>query len=196
MQNCNTVRRRALDFLAALNEMGYSKEIPLNEAKDLFSRVLDIWDRASLKAYFGVKAHTTKRLVQRTAIYRSTSTISNKDIYLSEKFETCPGYLEKMGLVSYSLKGKVWFMKIETANLVPQLVKAGCGFINNFSLSPYSVGSSTCGETVESLTCGYTNELETKQQLQKGREKTGSVDLEDGTQSLAYLEQLRKAKTV
>jgi hypothetical protein len=191
MQNCNTVRKRALHYLAALKENGFTNELPLDQAKSLFSQILDIWDRTSIKAYFGVKAHTTKRIVQRMAIYRTTSTISNKDIFLTERFETSPGYLEKMGLVSYEMKGKTWFMKLESPSLVPQLGKVVGGFISNFSLSPYS--SENIENESEAKRNDSYNILETKQQLQNEREKTGGVQSEEETLAVEYLNILAEA---
>jgi hypothetical protein len=193
MQNCSTVRKRCITFLSELKRLGYER-IPLDQAKNLFSQILDVWDRTTLKAYFGVKAHTNKRIVQRTAIYRSTATISNKDVILSERIETSPGYLEKMGLVSYELKGQVWFLKIESAVLIPQLMKADVS-MRNFSLSHLEGVITPKGKECEKTVFGgcLTKELENKQQLQNEREKTGSVESEDDTQPLAYLHVLKEA---
>jgi hypothetical protein len=133
MRNCSTVRKRALHYLAALKENGISNELPLEQAKNLFSQILDIWDRTSLKAYFGTQAHHSTQSFRRRARYQS-GIVSFKTIELSQDILTNPGYLEKMGLVSYELKGHVWFMKIESAVLVPQLMKADVS-MRNFSLS-------------------------------------------------------------
>ena len=62
----------------------------------------------------------------------------------------------------------------------------------DFSLSPYSVGSGE-RETEERLSESY-NELETKQQLQKEREKTGGVSENRHTPQIEpYLEFLAEA---
>jgi hypothetical protein len=98
-----------------------------------------------------------------------------------------------MGLVSYELKGKVCFLKIENAVLVPQLMKADES-IKNFSLSHNTeVLTSWRGKEGELGTVPPDRELENKQQLQNEREKTGSVGSEGDTQPLAYLRVLKEA---
>jgi hypothetical protein len=193
MQKCNTVRKRAITFLTTLKQLGYQR-IPLEQAKTIFSQTLGLWDRTTLKAYFGTKAHTTKHLVQRTAIYRTTSTVSNKDIWLSQRVETSPGYLEKMGLVTYELKGQTWFMKLsENAVVVPQLMKVVDESMRDFSLSPYSAVSDVSAEVSMKVTYDRSNELETKQQLKDEREKSGSTETEECRHTMVYLEHLAKA---
>jgi len=129
----NTVRRTAIQFILGLRSQGYTNELPLQDAKQLFSLITDKWDRMTLKAYFGTVAHRSKRVINQRSQYAS-GTVSFKTIELTQNTVSNPGYLERMGLVSYNLKGSVWFMKVENSVLVPQLMKVD-GSINNFSLS-------------------------------------------------------------
>lgn len=206
MQNCNTVRKRALHYLATLKENGFSNELPLEQARNLFSQILGIWDRTTLKAYFGAQAHQSTQRLRRRAQYQS-GVVSFKTIELSRDISAYPGYLERMGLVSYSLKGKLWFMKIESAVLVPQLMKVDVS-MRNFSLSPIeaitnvrvndadSMTQTLKGSRSASFLAAPNIEVEKKQtnnNLQDEREKTGSVECEDSTQTLAHLKVLAEA---
>lgn len=137
-RNCNTVRRRAINYLLTLREMSYTNELPLDEAIDLFSQITDQWDRLTIKAYFGTKKHTSRKKIFRQAVYGNTGIVSNKDITLIQDIPTTPGYLEKMGLVTYNLKGNIWFMKVENRVLIPQLMKAESS-MKNISLSSNSI---------------------------------------------------------
>jgi len=95
---------------------------------------LGICDRASLKAYFGVQTHVSRRSVERLARYQS-GTVSLKTIELMQRIPRQTGYLESFGLVSFELKGKTWFMNLQKeAILVPTLVKTVAS-MQNFSLS-------------------------------------------------------------
>jgi len=204
MQNCKTVRRRAIEYLITLTENGITYELPLEKAKTLFSQILDVWDRTTLKAYFGTQTHRSTQRFRRRAQYQSGVT-SMKTIELSQDISASPGYLEKMGLVSYELKGHVWFMKIESAVLVPQLMKVDVS-MKNISLSPIDVetnymailpkGKGSEGKPILEV-FPKREDIDTinKQKnnnLQGEREKTGSVEGEDDTQPLEYLRVLQE----
>ena len=134
-RKCNTVRRRAIEFVTAIDV----KELPLETARELFSEYIGLYDRTTLKAYFGTIKHTSKRKIFRRATYGGNNTVSNKFIELSQDIETTKGYLEKMGLVHYELRGKTWFMIVNRdAVLVPQLYERKQLFMENISLSPNS----------------------------------------------------------
>lgn len=121
-------------FIDQLRAMGYSLEIPLEQAKQLFSEINDIWDRTSLKAYFGTLPGESEREIEREAVYAS-GTRSKKTIYLRQKIAKTKGYLEKLNLVSYERHGKVWFIVLENPQIVPIIVKANKS-IDKISLAP------------------------------------------------------------
>jgi hypothetical protein len=169
----NIVRRRATNFILSLN----AKQIPLEKAKELFSEYTGLFDRTTLKAYFGTKEHKATRNFRRIARY-PTGTYSFKDIELTEEIPTKRGYLEKLGLVHFELRGKTWFMIVDRdAVLVPQLYKRKQLFMKNISLSPNSQNDSfslrerarenRCEKVVSSSSI-----LETNNNLQDEREKS------------------------
>jgi hypothetical protein len=169
------VRRRAINFLRTID----AKELPVKKAKDLFSQVTDLWDRATKKAYFGTQEHVSKRDMDRIARY-GTGTFSFKHIELVQHVRNQRGYLEKLGLVHYELRGETWFMVIhQDAVLVPQLYKRKQLSMKNISLS--SNGSNNrliiARKEHEKTSHGFVsfnNTLETNNNLQDEREK--SVD--------------------
>ena len=165
----NTVRRTAIQFILGLRSQGYTNELPLQDAKQLFSLITDKWDRMTLKAYFGTVAHRSKRVINQRSQYAS-GTVSFKTIELTQNTLSNPGYLERMGLVSYNLKGNIWFMKVENSVLVPQLMKVD-GSNNNFSLShiPFIPKGKECEKT--DLGGCLTEELQTNNNLQSERDK-------------------------
>jgi hypothetical protein len=128
-----------------------------------------------------------------------SGTISFSTIELAHHVLMNLGYLERMGLVSYELKGNVWFLKIENAVLVPQFMKADVS-MRNFSLSHNTTqtvipkGNRSEGkpflevfpdrETIESVNKQKNNNL------QGEREKTSSAKSEDDTQATVYLKAL------
>ena len=134
-RGCNTVRTRSIQFLDQLRALAYSLEIPLDQAKQLFSEIIGAYDRTTLKAYFGTLPGKSTRLIRRTARYQ-TGTFSFKNIELTQDIPKTKGYLELLGLVSYEKRGKTWFMVVENRVLVPQLVKGSEGSIDKISLTP------------------------------------------------------------
>jgi hypothetical protein len=132
-----SVRRNCLTYIDELKKRGISNELPLEQAKELFSEIIDRWDRLTIKAYFGTKKHTSRTNIQRIARYAATGTYSFKNIELIRNVSTTKGYLEKMGLATFVLKGSVWFMKVNEAPLVPQLFRkdnSGVSSIDKISL--------------------------------------------------------------
>ena len=176
MTKCNTVRRRAIQYLLGLKERGYSNELPLQEAKQLFSEIVDVWDRYTIKAYFGTQAHRSHKQIKQRTNYAS-GTVSNKTIELTQDIAEYPGYLQRMGLVTYSLKGHIWFMKVENAVLIPQLMKAEKS-MRNLSLS-YSIHqneSEHCMATSQrDAPEGTLREKQTNNNLQGERDKFQKV---------------------
>ena len=178
MRNCNTVRKRATHFIESIIQNGI-KELPLPKAKDLFNQITDLWDRTTIKAYFGTHKHVSRQNIKRVARY-GTGTYSFKSIELIRDVETEKGYLEKLGLVHYELRGKTWFMIVNTdANLVPQLYERKQLPIENISLSPNGQNEPVSkGERARENRfekgVSVNNLLETNNNLQDEREK--SVD--------------------
>ena len=141
------VRQKAIRFLGALQRLGYVHEVPLEKAKDIFQLNTDTWDRASLKAYFGQLPGRSERIIDRTAHY-ATGTISIKKIKLRQDIQKKEGYLEKLGLVHYELRGRIWFLLVNEASVVPEIAKSSTSVqneavkasIDNFSLTPKGPG--------------------------------------------------------
>jgi hypothetical protein len=169
------VRRRSINYILNLKENGYKNELPREQAIEFFSETSGFYDRLTIKAYFGTVAHRSKRKFYQDSQYASGTT-THKTITLSQEIIQSKGYLEKMGLVSYHLKGNVWFMKIENAVLTPELGRSSHEFMKNLSLSPLAqVGS--FGKDHEKISEGcpaIRDELETKQKLENERDKSVS----------------------
>jgi len=168
----STVRRRAISFILSID----AKELPVETAKDLFSEVTELYDRTTLKAYFGTQAHVNTRKYQRTARY-GTGTFSFKTIELSQKVKKTKGYLEKMGLAHFELRGNTWFIVINrSAVLVPQLYERKQLSMQNISLSSndqnviFSQGERGRENRFEK-SGSVNNTLETNNNLQDEREK-------------------------
>lgn len=164
-RGCNIVRERCLQFIEALREQGFTNEVPLETAKQLFQITMGIMDRASLKAYFGSQLGKSVRKIQRVARY-SSGTISQKTIELTQVTPQKRGYLELLGLATFELRGKVWFMILKGEPLVPQLFPQHyegheCS-IENLSLSP--IQGKECEKTV--LEVVSPNNVETKENKQ------------------------------
>jgi len=131
----HTIRARCIEYVQKLGQLGFTLELPLETAQQLFTQTLDIWDRTSLKAYFGTLPGHSKQTIRRWARYQSGTT-SVKDIQLSQETRKCEGYLEKLGLVTYGKKGAKWFLILEKPFLVPTLLNEGSGAsIDKISLS-------------------------------------------------------------
>ncbi len=138
------IRQKSLRFVSVLQRLGYVHEVPLEKAKDLFQLHVDTWDRASLKAYFGQLPGKTERIIDRTAHY-ATGTISVKKIRLRQDHQKTEGYLEKLGLATYEMRGEVWFLLLKEVSLVPEIAPSppsvdesslqGSGSKANFSLT-------------------------------------------------------------
>lgn len=129
----NTVRSRCILFIETLHKLGYDR-IPIEQAKQLFRVTVNVFDRASIKAYFGTYQHVSTHAVQREARYQS-GTYSFKSIVLKQKVPYQQGYFDLLGLVSYEWVNKTLFLIPKFAVLVPTLMKAGDESIGEFSLS-------------------------------------------------------------
>jgi len=135
----HTIRARCIEYVQKLGQLGFTLELPLETAQQLFTQTLDIWDRTSLKAYFGTLPGQSKRTIRRWARYQSGTT-SVKDIQLSQETRKCEGYLEKLGLVTYGKKGCKWFLILEKPFLVPTLLNEGSGSSNDKISLTFSQG--------------------------------------------------------
>jgi hypothetical protein len=172
-RKCGTVRHRAINYIRVLN----AKELPLETAKDLFSEIIGLYDRTTLKAYFGTQRHRSTRKMQRIARY-GTGTYSFKTIELSQEVSTTKGYLEKMGLVTIKRRGSTWFMVVnQKAVLVPQLYERKQLPMKNISLSPNSQNDSfSQGERARENRCEKVvspiSILETNNNSKNEREKS------------------------
>jgi len=129
----STVRSRCLLFIETLHKLGYER-IPIDQAKQLFSLTVNVFDRASIKAYFGTYQHVSTHSIQREARYQS-GTYSFKTIVLKQKVPYQLGYLDLLGLVSYEWINKTLFLIPKVGFLVPTLMKASRESIGEFSLS-------------------------------------------------------------
>lgn len=170
-KKCGTVRDRAINYILALD----AKQLPLEIAKDRFSEITGLYDRTTLKAYFGTQKHRSTRKMQRIARY-GTGTFSFKTIELSQEVSTTKGYLEKMGLVTIEKRGSIWFMIVNRdAVLVPQLYERKQLSIENLSLSSNSQNSNSiiAGKEHEKTSHEVvsSSKLETNNNLQDEREK-------------------------
>jgi len=132
------VRQRCIEFLDILQDYGYTLQIPLDKAKELFQTEMNIMDQKSLTAYFGRHQHKTKQKMERFAQYGSGHS-ALKRIELSYEVQGKKGYFEILNLATLELKGKTWFMTFNFESLVPQLgshTDEGCeASIDNLSLS-------------------------------------------------------------
>lgn len=174
-RSCHTVRKRSLNYIAILKQKyGVSHEIPLEAAKRIFQKELDIWDRTSLKAYFGTQTAISKRTIQRTAKY-STGTVSNKTIELRQYIFKSEGYLERLGLVKFEKRGNTWFMILaNNETIVPEIrypqtrvyEKIEPKSIENFSLTPILQGSRETQAEIEK------REQREKRECHRRREKS------------------------
>jgi hypothetical protein len=138
-----TVRNKCIGFIALLTKQGVTREIPLNEAIDLFQlHISNAMDRTTIKAYFGSMPGKAKKVIHREAQYAS-GTISNKTITLTEDIKKKEGYLEKLGLVHYEKRANTWFLVLNYENpIVPEMGKSATNTyesssvsIDNFSLT-------------------------------------------------------------
>jgi len=148
-----TVRNKCMQFIALLIKNGYTHEIPLTQAIDLFQlHMPNAMDQKTLKAYFGTMPSKSKKIIYRTARYQ-TGTISNKTIELTENIPKRVGYFEKLGLVHYEKRKETWFFVFTYEYpLVPEIAHSNqeCETveqkpIDNFSLplKPLAINHST-----------------------------------------------------
>jgi len=128
----STVRKRCIQFVETLHKLGYER-IPIDQAKQLFSLTVNVFDRASIKAYFGTYQHILTHSIQREARYQS-GTYSFKTILLKQKVPFQPGYLDLLGLVKYEWRNKILFLIPQKAVLVPTIMKSSES-MRDFSLT-------------------------------------------------------------
>jgi hypothetical protein len=114
------VRRRCVEAIDAIRALGYTREIPLEDAKKLFQTTLGIMNSKSLKAYFGTQPHRATQRIERMARYASGS-VSMKHIELSHNVGYTSGYFELLRLATIQKKGSAWFMVLNEVSLVPEL---------------------------------------------------------------------------
>lgn len=174
-RGCNTIRSRCIQFIQILEQNGYER-LPLEEAKRVFSQTLGIYDRSSIKAYFGTQAGITRHTVERFARYQSGAS-GLKTIELSQRIAHHAGYLEILGLVTYELKGRVWFLSLKRAILVPTLVKPSASVpMQNISLSSLVTEAYHSGREGDELQRGSMVDRTTnKQQQHRVRERNSAV---------------------
>ncbi len=158
MKGCNTVRNRSIQFVQTLQQQGYER-LPLSQAKQVFSQTLGIYDRTSLKAYFGTQAGIVRHTVERFARYQS-GVSGLKTIELSQRIAHQAGYLENLGLITYELVGKTWFAVLKPAILVPTLMKSDES-MRNFSLS--TIIEDSKGKGSEGKPCGVPSCVEAEE---------------------------------
>jgi len=115
------IRRRCIETIDALHNLGYTKEIPLEDAIELFQATLGIMDRASVKAYFGVQPHKAVQRIERMARYQS-GVMSLKTIELAHKVGYKAGYFELLRLATIQKKESAWFFVLNEVGVVPQIV--------------------------------------------------------------------------
>jgi hypothetical protein len=156
----------------------------LESAKEVFSRHLGLFDRATIKAYFGTQPHRSLRKLQKIARY-ATGTISFKNIELTQDIPQKRGYLEILGLATIEKKGQTWFLKINEVSVVaemrPQHYEGSEKPIEEISLS--SITPPLRGETEgarepalekNSGEGSLTKEIKTNNNIQGEREKSDS----------------------
>lgn len=137
LRGCGIIRDRCQQYIAGLKRMGYDNTLPVEKAKELFCEILDIYDRTSIKAYFGTLPGRSERTMTRWATYLHTGTQSPKEIKIIQKIPKRIGYLERLQLVTYEqrgIEGKVWFMVLKNPPIVAELVKV-CKTIEHISLT-------------------------------------------------------------
>jgi len=160
----NLTRDRCLEFMDILREKGYTKTIPLEQAKDLFQVEMGIMDRISLKSYFGSQPQTVHRKIRRIARY-ATGTMSFKTIELSQDIPKKKGHFELLGLVTFEKKGETWFMILTGEPLIAELgFPHGEGSVQsnpNLSLTPIPLRLCEAREVKEG-----SNDIETVERQQ------------------------------
>lgn len=162
------VRRRCMHFISILKDYGYDFEVPLKDARELFQMTLNIMDRTSLSAYFGTQATRSIRKMQRIARY-ATGTTSFKGIEISQDIPSKKGYFEILGMATFELRGKTWFMILNREPLVPEIVSQhkedhACEeSIKDFSLSPFLQGKECEKTDLEVVSLNDKETMENKQ---------------------------------
>lgn len=184
----NIVRQRCLIYINALKKSGFSNEIPLESAKIVFSQVIGVCDRTSLKAYFGSQPGRSIRKIQRLARYAS-GTASYKTIELAQDIPHKKGYLELLGLATIQKKGSTWFLTLENPSIIPEMrtiiKEESIESITRISLSSnsqFSQGEGSEGNRFEKVpldveaeerTLDDTTNIKKNNNLQSEREKSG-----------------------
>ena len=92
----STVRARCLRFINVL-EAKNLLDLPLDEAKNIFMNEIGIFDRMSLKAYFGSQKLKSKQVLNKEHRY-ATGTVSLSTITYTRKLTIVRGYFEILGL--------------------------------------------------------------------------------------------------
>ena len=148
-RGCHTIRERSQKYIRILKDkFNIDLQIPLERAKQIFQDEMDIWDRASLRAYFGTQPSISRRFIRRIATY-ATGTVSSKTIELTQQIPERKGYLESLGLVKFEKRSNTWFMILTNEALVPKVWRNSVQqyegrksrvSIDNFSLTPIVQG--------------------------------------------------------
>jgi hypothetical protein len=116
-----TIRARCVEFIETL-EAKHFKELPVENAKDVFSRIIDHWDHRTLTKYFGVQPHRNVKEIDVRKQYAS-GTVSMRRIELAQNLKEQKGYLERLGLVCFEKRGASWFLVLKNRQLTPEFVK-------------------------------------------------------------------------
>jgi hypothetical protein len=174
-----TVRARAIEFVETL-QIQQVKEIPVEEAKDRFQLMIDVWDEKSLNRYFGTQTHREVQKINERKQYLLTGKVVLATIELSHDIKSKEGYLEKLGLVHYELRGKTVFMVLENAPMVPELVKAHVSN-DNFSLPLQDLshkGKGAGGKPICEGVPHTDSDGEKRERVRRGRERNRSSESE------------------
>ena len=137
-----TVRRKCLAFIDELKASGFTAEIAYDQCIDYFQSFCDVWDRISIRSYFGVLPQVRKREFQVKRRYK-TGTITQSTVTRAEIILKRKGYFEKLGLWHYELRGHVWIVKLHESSISPTLISEVNASVTmrNLSLSPIATNS-------------------------------------------------------
>lgn len=123
------------------------KEMLLDDSKELFSQLIGVWDRTTIRAYFGsqepksYEIESIKKDDESGKVYR-------RNITLTRKSKRTKGYLEKLNLFAIEKRGQNYFITINELVVIPEIAKRVHNnerhsleqSIDNLSLIPFSQG--------------------------------------------------------
>jgi len=161
------VRNRCLEFVEILQASGFTRSIPLDQAKQVFQTEMGIMDQKSIAAYFGIHEHKTRQKMERFAQYGSGHS-AIKRIELSYEVHGRKGYFEILNLATIEMKGHTWFMTFNSEGLVPLLAQQherSSGSIDKISLS-FSQGERVRENRFEKVVSPINGEAEETREIQ------------------------------